>query len=170
MARKIYECIGYLKLSLTINVGDESKNIEFTGGGNYPKPSNGRYVTENKKIQDVLEESENFGNWYKLVYVDNVSLEPEVKKPSAEEQLEQLKKENERLSSELMKTEKPKEEEKERNFKVVTEVYNAQQAKEYLINEYPEEFATKNLPNKVTILKRAAEKGISFVDWDENKA
>lgn len=165
MARKIYESIGYLKLSLNIKVDGESKYIEFAGGASHPVQMFGRFVTENQKIQEVLEGSENFNKMYKLVFVDNISLIPEEKKESIEEKYEALLKENQRLMSDAEKKVEPEKEDGE--LTVIKDVFNAQQGRDKLIELFPDEFNTRNLPNAKTIQKRAREKNIVFIDWAE---
>lgn len=163
---KVYEVQGYLNLQKEIEVDGKIVAVNFTGGHRYPHKS-GTYATDDKKIQKALEARPEFKVEYKLVQVGNKKLNKSEQTTSINERVMELEKENERLQklvSELnaqlqtkSDTEKPKE------LKIVHDVVNAQQAKEYLVKEFNHN--PDKLKNKMIILQAAKKYSVSFPDW-----
>lgn len=160
--RKIYQSIGYIRLDLNISYKGVMKKFEFTNGQKLPIKRCGIYITDIPFEQEALETNPQFGKMYKLVSESEVF---EVKKEKTDKEvINELKETNLKLMSELEKTETKPEEPKVEQI-IAKDVVNAQQAKEFLLTNYPDEYDAKKLPNKTTILARAKDKNVIFPNW-----
>lgn len=163
---KIYQGIAYLNFEYELIIDEKLVKIPFKGGRRYPNYYPGTYATDDKVIQQALENSKHYNTLFKLIQVDDKVLEKGETSVSLDERLVKLEKENKewmRKYSELeaaynaLKSEPIPPEVKE-----IPDITNAQQAKEYLISigEDPEK-----LKNKMLILNSAKKNKITFPDW-----
>lgn len=65
---KTYQSISTPFLSITIAVDGKVHNIDFTGGLSFPYRSNGKFSTNNVKIQEALEKHSTFNKLFELAY------------------------------------------------------------------------------------------------------
>jgi|GEM_PF-3036220 hypothetical protein len=57
-------------------------NIAFKGGGQYPKPHGGNYITDNREIQDAIEARNDFNTKWKITLNSPTKQESEMKIPA----------------------------------------------------------------------------------------
>jgi len=132
---KVYQAIQFLKLTTYIKIDGKDFEVEFTGGVKSPRRENGKYSTIDPKVQQALEDSPAYGIKWRLVYDSG---EPEA--PSFVEEKEEV------------------------DLKIVDEVTTAQEAKDYLKNEY--ELGWKEVPKNTTEIKDFAKQHrITFPKW-----
>ena len=171
MSVKTYQCIGYTTLEHRVVIDGVKVTIEFKGGGNYPRKTFGIYSTDDKAIQKALESSRSFKTLYRIIRDNDELFGDETPQLTHKEQVVKLQQENADLKAEIniLKAALKEVEDAKipKDVIAVKEVFNAQQAKEYLAENF-EELEIKNLPNKATVLKRAEERNICFPDWIDN--
>ena len=169
--RKVYESIGYLNYSHSIKLPDGKKRIQFTGGQSTPKIRFGKFVTNDKTIQKLLEADSLFNIAFKLLKVDNVLVNPPKVVLSIEAQLEAANELNANLQLKIEQIESklPGKDEKvdEVEYDVASGIVNMQAARQYLIKTHNQEF--KDMSNGEAVRLIAAKVGVQFPDWNWKK-
>lgn len=112
--------------------------IKFVGGQISPNFISGKYSTKNEAVQKGLESSPFFNKKFKLVKT------VEIKEPEPEP----LIKENDHADDGVLK--------------MIEDVTDLREAKNYLVNEYPGMTSMRKLPNKSAVLNFAASVNIEF--------
>ena len=132
MPRKIYECIGGLKLVTTILVEGKETTIRFMGGSISPVERAGTFTTEDPKVIEALESANGFNKNFKLKY--SFDDEPVKEKSKAGNKSGKDNKQNSELEEDGI-------------VKVET-VKTLQEAKEYLLEKF-DELTTEDVKNAV---------------------
>ncbi len=195
MPIKKYESLfheDYLQVTLSSGI---IVKVAFKGGGEYPKPHGGCYVTDDKVIQDALEARKDFNQKFKIILIvptkseladklqkitppvppeidipDNRTLSestlPPVDESIPEPPVDEPIPEPVVESASLPETEKESVKEENPGPTPIPEVLNFQQVRNYLCKTYPgTTFA--DVRSKESAKKFADEKKIFFPNWVE---
>jgi hypothetical protein len=185
MSIKKYESLFHEDyLQLTLASGRVIK-VAFKGGGEYPKPHGGCFVTDDQNIQDALEARRDFNQKFKIILnvpskgeikpltpkiPPKIDLEPDKKElaPPALPENPATEPEQEAETEPATEPEQQakSDEEPATEQKAILDVVNFQQVRNYLCKNYPgTTFA--DVRSKESAKKFAIEKKISFPNWVE---
>ena len=179
MPLKTYETIGILNRSITAIIDGREVSIYFANGTSSPRLIQGRFTTDNKRIQEYIETSGNFNKKYRLVSTvlsaeDKKVVshdEPEddkakvpVKPPqSQEDDTATIGSVPEDTDEDI--TPEPEMVVSDGITIVGDEVVNGQQARNYLM-EKVKGLTFRQVTNNQQIIAVAKENNIQFTHWD----
>ena len=152
---KRYQLLKVLSLATHFKVDDNTVTVRFMNGIRTPELIRGRFTTDDPNLQKAIEESKGFNVDY---FLENEVM-PEIEEVKADVPMTKVIKEP---------AEKPAKKEKEKEVVEATagtdypEILTVRDAREKLIELYPDELKPKDLPNKIAVLARSKEKNITF--------
>ena len=152
---KRYQLLKVLSLATHFKVDENTVTVRFMNGIRTPELIRGRFTTDDPKLQKAIEESKGFNVDY---FLENEVM-PEIEEVKADVPMTKVIKEP---------AEKPAKKEKEKEVVEATagtdypEILTVRDAREKLIELYPDELKPKDLPNKIAVLARSKEKNITF--------
>ena len=176
---KTYQSKKFINRTININVDGKERSVTFTGGMMYPRKVCGVYTTTSAKEQAAIESHPGFGSNFILISEEKQKKE-EIKPidlviESVDEIQEEVEETTEEITEEVIEETVENEEieddntdevteevQEESGVKEVFEVEKVQDAKNYLMEKYPDEFTHRQLANKTMILNAAKDKDISF--------
>jgi hypothetical protein len=181
MPLKTYETIGILNRSITAIIDGREVSIYFANGTSSPRLIQGRFTTDNKKIQEYIETSGNFNKKYRLVSTvlsaeDKKVVshdEPEddkakvpVKPPqSQEDDTATIGSVPEDTDEDIVEETIDASPKRIMPAIVGDEVVNGQQARNYLM-EHVKDLTFRQVTNNQQIIAVAKENNIQFAHWD----
>lgn len=181
MPLKTYETIGILNRYYYEKIGDRYHTIEFRNGTAQPKLRQGTFQTSDKVVQNWLETNSDFNKKFRLVSVV----------PTAAEKLAETQPDE--VDDDLAKTELPPTGSLEDDlgtaepevdnevdeapvqelnlppkpeYIVVEDVFNGQQARNYLIENFKDGLTFRQLQNNGQIIAEAKKRFIQFNNWE----
>lgn len=156
--RKVYQAVSYQYLDTYVMVNGQKVLVQFRGGTLSPR-MNGKFSTEDPDVIAALDADLNrLGSnaSFKCIHSEEIPDAEGVKKADAP------------------KAEEPKKEAPDGDGKPpasdpipateVPSITTVQAAKEYLLQQFPDELKVSHLQNKEAVLKVAAEKLLKFTD------
>ena len=157
---KKYQLLKSMSILAWFKVGDKTVSAAFQGGTRRPYLVRGRFSTSDPELQKAIESSGNFGKEYFLeaTFNDGILIEPQNEKPIEKPK----KKENEvEEMVEITPAEKTKKEDTNQTIDY-PEIKTVKDAREKLLELYPDELKPAQLPNKGAVLSKAKGKDITF--------
>lgn len=157
MSQRVYQSIRAIFLSSYVRLNGKLVQVKFTGGQRTPKRTNGKFSTNDPDMQRALETSPEYGkNWRRIIPPEGeivkdrppemtIITEPEVKvQPPAADRV-MVATETSPLS--------------------ISGLINAQQVKNYILENYTDRFKFKELMSKGQIYAAAKALNLIFPDW-----
>lgn len=153
---KVYQAKKYIALHkrLVVNRNGEQtvEDIEFVGGGHSNnRKITGKFATKDPAIQEALEKNKGFNIEYKLIRTEDHGVVPE---PEEDTQA------NDALAT-------GDSNESEGDTKIAEEPKTVAEARQYLIDSYPEDVQVSKMRNKADVLKAAKELNVEFPNLPE---
>lgn len=158
MRRKIYQSLDYIDLDTYVNVNGQRTLIQFRGGSLKPR-ANGKYIATDPAIIKALDAAGGLNKDFKCILIDDV---PDQKK----EPVNQTVKAAPAPATEDPDPPEPTDKDEERPEKPpqsVTGITNVQEAREWLLKNFPDVKASQ-LPNGKEVKKVALMYGVEFTD------
>jgi hypothetical protein len=132
---KTYQSLQNFKLSTSVTVDGKQESIDFIGGILRPFKKNGKFTTDNPKLQKAIENDSGYGKQFILI------------------SQEQPSKDSKKIT----------EPEKDETFEPISDdSKSVQQAKKFLIDKYPDKVKISTLTNRNKVVEAGARLNVTF--------
>jgi hypothetical protein len=175
---KRYQLLRVMQHMTWFDVNGKTIPVSFQGGTRRPYLVRGRFSTSDQELQRVMESDNGLGKVYFLEHTDY----SEGDTPPEEVSVKKSKDKGKNLIPDQPKedaprivtdqppvdnaTDQPPAENKPPDETDYPEVKTVKEARQKLIDLFPEEFKPAQLPNKASVLNKAAGKKITFSNLD----